>query len=459
MVRCLLPLGAALLGAYTVAAQETAKCSLEKKCPKETPCCSQYGECGIGAYCLGGCDPRMSFSLDACVPAPVCESKVYPMTSLDRVVDVGKYFGDPSKADWVSQGEPLLYNGNVLLTMPKQSVGTVLASTTYMWYGNVKARVKTSRGQGVVTAFILLSDVKDEIDYEWVGTDLTVAQTNYYFQGVPDYQNSGNITGLSDTFNNFHDYEIRWTPDEITWLVDGKVGRTKKRSETWNATANQWNYPQSPARVQLSIWPGGAETNAKGTIDWAGGPIDWNSEDIQNYGYDFATFGQVEVECYNATSGPGTNSKTSYTYSDARGTNDTIVDGDRGTILKSFSGTGLDMNAGGSSSSSGASASGTATKSASGAVASVPGGTASGPGSSPGEQGDGVSSAGSGDGAGGSSTGSSAGCQATGFSQDCGGSSSSSGNGGTNAGARVVERTVGASALAVLVAVGGMMWL
>jgi len=211
--------------------------------------------------------------------------------------------------------------------------------------------------------------------------------------------------------------------------------------------------------VQLSIWPGGAETNAKGTIDWAGGPIDWNSEDIQNYGYDFATFGQVEVECYNATSGPGTNSKTSYTYSDARGTNDTIVDGDKGTILKSFSGTGLDMNAGGSSSSSGASASGTATKSASGAVASVPGGTASGPGSSPGEQGDGVSSAGSGDGAGGSSTGSSAGCQATGFSQDCGGSSSSSGNGGTNAGARVVERTVGASALAVLVAVGGMMWL
>lgn len=128
----------------------------------------------------------MSFSLDACVPEPVCESKVYPMDSLDGVVDVGKYLGDPSKADWVSQGEPLLYNGNVLLTMPPHSVGTVLASTTYMWYGNVKAKVKTSRGAGVVTAFILLSDVKDEIDYEWVGTDLTVAQTNYYFQGIPD---------------------------------------------------------------------------------------------------------------------------------------------------------------------------------------------------------------------------------------------------------------------------------
>jgi hypothetical protein len=128
----------------------------------------------------------MSFSLDACVPAPVCESKVYPMTSLDGVKSVSEYYGDPSKADWVSQGEPLLYEGSVLLTMPPHSVGTVLASTSYLWYGNVKAKIKTSRGQGVVTAFILLSDVKDEIDYEWVGTDLSVAQTNYYFQGIPD---------------------------------------------------------------------------------------------------------------------------------------------------------------------------------------------------------------------------------------------------------------------------------
>lgn len=258
---------------------------------------------------------------------------------------------------------------------------------------------------------------------------------------------------MSDTYNNFHDYEIRWTPDDITWLVDGKVGRTKKRSETWNATANQWNFPQSPARVQLSIWPGGADTNAQGTIDWAGGPIDWNSPDIQSYGYDFATFGQVEVECYNATSGPGTNKHTSYTYNNARGTNDTIVDGDKGTILKSFAGTGLNMDAGGSS----ASASGSSTQTSSSApVASVPGGTASGPGSSPGEAGSGTSGDGS---SSGSSSASSAACQATGFSQDCSGSSSSgSGTSGKSAGVRV-ERTLGPSALAVVVAVAGLLLL
>lgn len=128
----------------------------------------------------------MSFSLDACVPAPVCQSKTYKMDSTDGIVDVASYLGDASKADWVSQGTALPYNGNLLLTMAPKTVGTVLASSRYLWYGDVKAKIKTSRGAGVVTAFILLSDVKDEIDYEWVGVDFKTAQTNYYFQGIPD---------------------------------------------------------------------------------------------------------------------------------------------------------------------------------------------------------------------------------------------------------------------------------
>jgi len=83
-------------------------------------------------------------------------------------------------------GEAVPYQNTVLLTMAPNTPGTVLASSTYMWYGNVKAIMKTSRGQGVVSAFILLSDVKDEIDYEFIGVDLGIAQTNYYFQGNPD---------------------------------------------------------------------------------------------------------------------------------------------------------------------------------------------------------------------------------------------------------------------------------
>ncbi|PTB65054.1 glycoside hydrolase family 16 protein [Trichoderma citrinoviride] len=450
---------AALLGAGSAFA--AASCSLTKKCPKESPCCSQYGECGVGAYCLGGCDPRMSFSLDSCTPEPVCKSKTMTFDSkLSTIKDIGDYLGDPSTAEWMSQGEPAYYDGNVLLTMPKNSVGTVLATTEYMWYGNVKAKFKTSRGRGVVTAFILLSDVKDEIDYEFVGVDLGTAQTNWYFQGIPDYNNSGNIT-LSDTFDNYHVYEINWTPDMIQWLVDGKVGRTVYRKDHWNATSNQWSFPQTPARVQISIWPGGLASNAQGTIDWAGGLIDWNAPDIQKSGYFYATFESVTVDCYNATKGIGSSDGTSYTYDNIRGTNDTVVVGDKRTNLASLEGTGTDMDAGKPDTSSSASASGTATKSSDkpkntqaqipgggSAPGQVPGGGSSDKGGSSGSSDGGSSGGSSSDGSdGGSSTpADTSGCSTTSFNQDCSSDSDTSGSksGDKNAGSKA-----GVSALAM----------
>ncbi|KAH9886176.1 glycoside hydrolase family 16 protein [Xylariomycetidae sp. FL2044] len=444
-----LALTLALLSAVPALAENAPACSLTQKCPEETPCCSQYGQCGVGAYCLGGCDPRMSFSLDACVPAPVCASRTMKMDNTDGIVDVSKYLGDPTQADWVAQGTPLPYDGNVILTMPEDSVGTVLASTVYMWYGNVKARIKTSKDAGVVTAFILLSDVKDEIDYEWVGTELDIAQTNYYFQGIPDYTHSENITDVSNTNENFHTYEIRWTPDKIEWVVDDVVGRTQEKKDTWNATANQWDFPQTPARVQLSIWPGGSASNAEGTVQWAGGPIDWHSDAIRQDGYYYATVGEVNIECYQTNSPPGTNSGKGYVYNDAKGTNDTVEDTDSNTILKSLLGTGLDMD-----------------KELPGAEASssaqevIPGLSGGGPGTNGqavnvangGSEGSGTGTSG-GDGS--TGTGSSAGACTSGFSQFCG----SSGGAGGQSEAPRQDRILGASAFAALIAVAGMLWL
>ncbi len=148
-----------------------------------------------------------------------------------------------------------------------------------------------------------MSDVKDEIDYEWVGKDLDTAQTNIYWQALPYYGNSGNITNLTDTFSDWHTYTVDWTPDQITWSVDGVVRRTKTRDSTWNATSGLYNYPQTPSRVQLSVWPGGASNQAQGTIDWAGGPIDWSGTDIQQQGYYYMQVANVTIQCYNPPSG------------------------------------------------------------------------------------------------------------------------------------------------------------
>jgi hypothetical protein len=175
------------------------------------------------------------------------------------------------------------------------------------------------------------TDSEGEYDF----TDHTIETDN----------NGGNIS-VSDTFNNYHTYTIDWTPDQITWSVDGKVGRVKKKSDTWNSTANRFDYPQTPARIQLSIWPGGLASNAEGTISWAGGPITWDGPDIKSNGYYYATVNEVTVQCYDPPSnGTKKSGSTSYIYSDPSGVESAVQITDKNTVLKSLLGTGVNMTA------------------------------------------------------------------------------------------------------------------
>lgn len=225
------------------------------------------------------------------------------------------------------------------------------------------------------------------------------------------------------------------------------MGRTKKRIDTWNATSNQWNFPQTPSRVQLSLWPAGLATNGQGTVDWAGGLVDWNSADIKNNGYYYATFKSVTISCYNASSDPGTNSGKSYTYSDYTGSNSSVVDGSGDTVLKSFLGTGTDMDAGEST------ATGTAST-ASATVQTIPGLSGGGVGGAVGQHsGSGSSGSGTSGGSGSSSAGSASGSSPT-FVQ---GDSGTSQSGAEKLGAQ--ERVLGGSMFAAIIAVVAMMAL
>lgn len=115
--------------------------------------------------------------------------------------------------------------------------------------------------------------------------------------------------------------------------------RTLNRKDTWNSTSGRFDYPQTPARVMLSLWPAGLPTNAKGTIEWAGGEIDWNSPYMQN-GYYYARFSEVTIQCYDPPSGIQSQGDKSYQYTNAAGTNNTVAITNKQVILGSLMGTG-----------------------------------------------------------------------------------------------------------------------
>lgn len=337
-----LTLAAILPAAY---AADSISCGAGSLCPEDSPCCSQYGICGTGAYCLAACDPRYSFNLTSCVPAPVCESKTITFNSISNIVDQTKYLGDPSDYDFVTNGQIVEYDGNVLLTMANQTYGTVLTSTRAVFYGKVSATLKTSRTQGVVSAFILMSPVKDEIDNEFIGSYLEDVQTDFYWQGVLNYTNERNVS-LSNTFENYHTYTIDWTEDSITWYVDGQVGRVLNRVDTYNATSGIYQFPQTPSFIQISLWPGGSSLNAQGVINWAGGAVNWDAPDIQDPGYFYVTLKEIDVECYSVPSNVTQTGNKAYSFTNLNGLQSDIEITNDDTVLGSFEAVGFDMQKG-----------------------------------------------------------------------------------------------------------------
>jgi len=270
---------------------------------------------------LGGCDPLYSHTITSCRPEPVCEDETFTFTDTSSILsNYTLYDGNATAHGWtLDKGNVQISDGALAMILTESNGGTRLSSTRYVHYGTISATIKTGRWDGVVTAFITMSDAKDEIDYEWPGSKTTEVQSNYFWLGVANYtaasgQTSGNLT---DTFSNYHTYTIDWQPDALTWSVDGSVIRTLTKDSTKNPATGTLEYPTTPARVQLSLWPAGINSSAQGTIDWSGGMINWNDPDYLAAGHFYAFVQSVSIKCSTALTVPA--NTTSYIY----GANDT----------------------------------------------------------------------------------------------------------------------------------------
>ncbi|PHH63982.1 hypothetical protein CDD82_1810 [Ophiocordyceps australis] len=163
-------------------------------------------------------------------------------------------------------------NGAAAFTINKQGDSPTIRTRFYFFFGRTEIWLKVAPGVGIVSSMMWLSDVLDEVDWEFLGSNSSFASTNYFGKGRQDYRNGGwhPMTGMQD---DFHNYTTTWTRDQIDWYIDDKLVRTLKAADA-NATSN---YPQTPMRMSIGIWAGGDPSLPEGTRKWAGGNTDYGA--------------------------------------------------------------------------------------------------------------------------------------------------------------------------------------
>lgn len=105
--------------------------------------------------------------------------------------------GDPSKYDFTLEVEDssktaIVQDNALQLVLTEKGGGTKVSTTRTVLYGTIQAAIKSVAQDGIVTAFITMSGVKDEIDWEFTTSNTSDAQNNYFWEGdVNDFTNGG----------------------------------------------------------------------------------------------------------------------------------------------------------------------------------------------------------------------------------------------------------------------------
>ncbi|KAE8382887.1 concanavalin A-like lectin/glucanase domain-containing protein [Aspergillus bertholletiae] len=171
---------------------------------------------------------------------------------------------------WKSVGTATQDKDGVALAVAKKLDGPLLQSDFYIMFGRVEFTIKVAPGTGIVSSAVLQSDCLDEIDWEWLGADNAQVQTNYFGKGDTTTYDRGAFhpdPGNQDTFKT---YTIDWDSNRILWQIDGNTVRTLEEKNA------KGQYPQTPCFIKVGPWAAGDPSNAPGTIEWAGGQVDYS---------------------------------------------------------------------------------------------------------------------------------------------------------------------------------------
>ncbi|RAH43733.1 glycoside hydrolase family 16 protein [Aspergillus brunneoviolaceus CBS 621.78] len=178
-----------------------------------------------------------------------------------------------SKIWETTNGHIAITDAGANFTIAKKLDSPTIKSTFYIFFGVVESWVKMAKGGGVISSIVLESDDLDEIDWEWVGYNTSSVQSNYFGKGNDTSFDRGGFHYVPNADTEFHNYTTYWDAAKLEWWIDGTLVRTLKYEDALDGK----NYPQTPCTLRYGIWPGGDPSEPLGTIEWAGGEIDYDA--------------------------------------------------------------------------------------------------------------------------------------------------------------------------------------
>ncbi|KAF2424227.1 concanavalin A-like lectin/glucanase [Tothia fuscella] len=170
--------------------------------------------------------------------------------------------------------------GATAMTIGGKGDCPTIETDDYVLFGLFEVKMKAAPGQGVISSVVMQSDVRDEVDWEFIGGENFRVQSNYFGKADQTTFDRMVYVPIGDPQNQWHTYSVNWTSAAITWLVDGVAVRTLNYNDAKGGT----RFPQTPMRLRIGSWVGGDPTlNGKGTVTWAGGEVDYSKAPFNMY--------------------------------------------------------------------------------------------------------------------------------------------------------------------------------
>jgi MYXO-CTERM domain-containing protein len=144
----------------------------------------------------------------------------------------------------------------------KSYKGAEVYSLKTMLYGRMEMRMQMIRGSGLLSTFFTYKpgsevngELWEETDIEILGkNDATTWQSNL-ITGNPRMTSEQLYTEPLSLADGYHTYALEWTPDYVSWSIDGALVR--------KTVGGQANALVNPETVRFNAW-------ASDSVGWAG---------------------------------------------------------------------------------------------------------------------------------------------------------------------------------------------